>query len=214
MNGDAWNQHYAANHEPWTVPDPVLIAECARLPTGRALELGCGEGADGLWLAEQGWQVTCVDYAPAAIATIEQLARGRGLTVQAVTADVTRYRHASDFDLVFMCYLHLARGDRAAMLANACAMLAPGGTLIYLGIARPAGHAEARFYPGAAELASELDSVAIEVAREERRTVHCPEGPFEADGVVVRARRLASRRDRSAISDGEPRPRRSRESSL
>jgi SAM-dependent methyltransferase len=189
VNAFDWNQHYLADHEPWTVPDPVLIAEAERLATGRALELGSGEGADGLWLAEQGWQVTCIDSAPAAIATVERLAHDRGLSVCGLTADVTSYRAAASFDLVFMCYLHLDRGDRARALANACTMLAPGATFIYIGIARAAGDLDASFYPGPDEVASELTEVDIEVARAEQRTVHCPEGPFECSGGLVRARR-------------------------
>ena len=72
-----WNSYYETNEEPWTKPDATLIAEAEGLSPGKSLDLGCGEGAESLWLAEQGWQATGLDYAPAAIATFERLAGER-----------------------------------------------------------------------------------------------------------------------------------------
>jgi hypothetical protein len=62
-------------------PNAHLMAEAANLPRGRALDAGCGHGADTLWLAAHGWQVTAVDFSAAA------LAHGRSM-VEAAGADV------------------------------------------------------------------------------------------------------------------------------
>ena len=72
-----WNEHYQNIDEVWAEPDSDLIAEAEGLPAGCALDLGAGEGINSLWLAEQGWQVTAVDFAPAAVAKIEREARQR-----------------------------------------------------------------------------------------------------------------------------------------
>lgn len=47
-------------------PNGSLVAEVADLEPGTALDVGCGEGADAIWLAHQGWKVTALD--PSAVA--------------------------------------------------------------------------------------------------------------------------------------------------
>ncbi|HWE00069.1 MAG TPA: methyltransferase domain-containing protein [Bryobacteraceae bacterium] len=51
-------------------PDPRLTAALSDIPPGAALDLACGSGRHGLWLATRGWRVTGVDIqeqAPAGI---------------------------------------------------------------------------------------------------------------------------------------------------
>jgi 2-polyprenyl-3-methyl-5-hydroxy-6-metoxy-1,4-benzoquinol methylase len=45
----------------------TLVAELEALASGRALDVGCGEGADAIWLAGQGWQVSALDVSEAAL---------------------------------------------------------------------------------------------------------------------------------------------------
>ena len=58
-------------------PYQFLVAECASLVPGKALDLGCGDGHTAVWLAEQGWQVTAVDYSDVGIARGRELATRR-----------------------------------------------------------------------------------------------------------------------------------------
>jgi SAM-dependent methyltransferase len=128
-----WNEHYQNIDEVWAEPDSDLIAEAEGLPAGCALDLGAGEGINSLWLAEQGWQVTAVDFAPAAVAKIEREARQRDLPIQAQAADILTYQAEIEFDLVVICYIHLPPEERAQLLMNAASSLVPDGILLYIG---------------------------------------------------------------------------------
>ena len=80
----------------------------AGFDAGRALDLGCGEGGDSIWLAQHGWQVTGVDIATTAIARAEDLAMRRGIPggrVDLVVADLASWRPSEAYDLVSACFL-------------------------------------------------------------------------------------------------------------
>ncbi|MBR7835603.1 methyltransferase domain-containing protein, partial [Actinospica durhamensis] len=63
-----WDERYRGHERLFSGnPNAVLVAEAADLEPGRALDVGCGEGADALWLARNGWQVTAIDIAPTAL---------------------------------------------------------------------------------------------------------------------------------------------------
>src|SRR3954453_9333207 len=64
-----WDRKYRAGHRSWSgEPNPQLVALGTDLAAGRALDAGCGEGADALWLAGRGWRVTGVDVSAVALA--------------------------------------------------------------------------------------------------------------------------------------------------
>jgi SAM-dependent methyltransferase len=71
-------------------PRPAeLVRETAgTLTPGRALDLACGRGESGLWLAQRGWQVTAVDRSAAAIKILQSDALALGLAVVAQIADL------------------------------------------------------------------------------------------------------------------------------
>ncbi len=62
-------------------PNAHLAAELGGLRGGRALDAGCGHGSDTLWLAARGWQVTAVDFAPAALGIRRATAAAMGSTI-------------------------------------------------------------------------------------------------------------------------------------
>src|ERR687896_472973 len=86
-------------------PNGRLVAEVADLTPARALDVGCGEGADAIWLARRGWTVTAVDISHAAICRAREAADLAGVSVEWVRADAlqTPFRAAS-FDLVSLQY--------------------------------------------------------------------------------------------------------------
>ncbi|MFD5912949.1 class I SAM-dependent methyltransferase [Streptomyces massasporeus] len=103
------------------------------LPPGEALDLGCGEGGDALWLAGQGWRVTAVDISAVAVERLTALARAQALgdRVQAARHDVQKSFPPGAFDLVCAHYLHTPFDlDRSTVLRSAAHALRPGGRLL------------------------------------------------------------------------------------
>ena len=87
---------------PWAHDEPTLfLAEiCRRRPPGRALDIGCGAGTDSVFLAQQGWDVTSLDFVPKALEFTQQRAEQMGVTVTPVEADITQWSPPHEYDLV------------------------------------------------------------------------------------------------------------------
>jgi SAM-dependent methyltransferase len=139
MGADFWNERYRTKDRVWSGrPNRQLVAEAADLPPGRALDVGSGEGADSVWLAERGWRVTGVDISSVALKRAEAHARERGDEVaDRITwqqADLTEWTPpASSFDLVSAQFMHL-RPEAMRRLVGALAdAVAPGGHLLVVG---------------------------------------------------------------------------------
>ncbi len=63
-----WEGHYQAHERLWSGgANPVLVDVAGSLLPGTALDLGCGEGGDAIWLAGRGWRVTAVDMSATAL---------------------------------------------------------------------------------------------------------------------------------------------------
>lgn len=138
-NQEFWDSRYGESDRIWSGdPNTVLVREVTGLTPGRALDLGCGEGADSIWLAGRGWRVTAVDISGVALARAER---------HAATADadaagrIDWQRHdlavsfpTGTFDLVSAQFLH-SPGDmpRERILRSAAAAVAPGGVLLIVG---------------------------------------------------------------------------------
>ena len=139
-----------------------LVAEAAELPPGTALDAGCGEGGDALWLAERGWRVTGVDYSAAALQRAAAAAGDRGLAdrVEWVAADMDDWTPPPRaFDLVTAHYLHARGADRSALFRRLAAAVAPGGTLLVVGhlLDRGPGHHHVGLYYTAQDVAAVLE---------------------------------------------------------
>lgn len=136
MDAREWDARYAAAELVWSAEPNRWVAQQTRsLPSGRALDLACGEGRNASWLAEGGWQVTGIDFSRAALDKAASLVAGRngdvGSRVTWVHDDVLTYRpEAAAFDLVLAIYLQVTPEQRQEVLRRAADALAPGGTLL------------------------------------------------------------------------------------
>ncbi len=113
-----WNEVWATEEEMSSAPDEVLVSEIGNLSSGRALEIACGTGANAVWLAQQGWCVTAVDYSTTAIERARKLAVEQGVNVDFLVGDATTYQPLGKYDLIASFYIQLLPEQRAKMLAS------------------------------------------------------------------------------------------------
>jgi SAM-dependent methyltransferase len=131
----AWDARYQESTRIWSGnPNVVLVAEVSDLPPGRALDLGCGEGADAVWLAARGWQVTAADISTVALERAAGHAAEAGVTIDWQHHNLEETFPEGEFDLVSAQFLHnWEEFDRERILRRAAAAVAPGGVLLIEG---------------------------------------------------------------------------------
>src|SRR5688500_5333231 len=104
-----WEQHYGERDRVWSGQVNVRLAALAPgLPIGRALDLGCGEGADSVWLAESGWDVVAVDISDTALRRARAAAAAHGVLdrIDFQQHDLSETFPDGKFDLVSAHFLH------------------------------------------------------------------------------------------------------------
>ncbi|WP_082772444.1 bifunctional 2-polyprenyl-6-hydroxyphenol methylase/3-demethylubiquinol 3-O-methyltransferase UbiG [Actinoplanes sp. TFC3] len=128
----SWDARYAESERIFSgEPNVAFVGEVADLTPGTALELGCGEGADAVWLALKGWTVTAVDISGVALAKAAGHAQDAGVSIVLQRHDLTRTFPGGTYDLVTSQFLY-SMGDfpREAILRRAAAAVNPGGVLL------------------------------------------------------------------------------------
>lgn len=135
MYVEKWNERYRSTELVWSAgPNQFVESACRDLPPGRSIDLAAGEGRNAIWLAEQGWDSTAVDFSEVALDKAQQLAARRGVAVTTEVADLTEYvPEPGGYDLVVVAYLHLPAEQLDPILARAAAAVAPGGTFFLIG---------------------------------------------------------------------------------
>ncbi|MDN4475359.1 class I SAM-dependent methyltransferase [Demequina sp. SYSU T00192] len=134
----AWEERYASHDAVWSAnPNHQLVEEAARLAPGRALEVGCGEGADAVHLARLGWSVTAIDVSATAVSRgVARASRAGDEVAARLEWRVDDAMHAdlptTSFDLVTTHYAHPEAGI-AVLVARLADLVAPGGTLLVVG---------------------------------------------------------------------------------
>ena len=205
-SGAFWDERYRSSSTLWSgEPNPQLVTEASDLSPGSALDVGCGEGADAIWLAERGWRVTAVDVSTVALERGAAHAHDVGADVaQSITwlhADLVQWvPSAASYDLVSAQFLHLPEVQREVLHGRLAGSVAPGGTLLVVGhhpsdlqsgVPRPS-------VPGllftSSEVADSLDrgQWLIEVNESRARQTLDPEGHATTiHDSVLKARRLS-----------------------
>ncbi|WP_438295751.1 class I SAM-dependent methyltransferase [Streptomyces sp. HUAS TT7] len=172
---------------PRSGPNARLAETATGLPPGDALDLGCGNGGDALWLARQGWHVTAVDISAVAVERLAGLARsgGPGDRVVAVQHDLHDSFPEGEFDLICAHYLHTPFDlDRPTVLRRAAHALRAGGHLLVVDHGSTApwswNQDPDAHYPTPAEVATGIDLDpavwTVERAESPHRTATGPDG--------------------------------------
>jgi 2-polyprenyl-3-methyl-5-hydroxy-6-metoxy-1,4-benzoquinol methylase len=177
-------------------PNAHLMAEVASLPPGHALDAGCGHGADTLWLAAHGWQVTAVDFSAAALEHGRATAEAAGVEIAAridwIEGDLlTGVMEAGRYDLVVCLYVHVA-GSVEELIKRMASGVAPGGTLLLVGH-RPTDPSTGAATAAASQVQVSLEAAAAALHSPAWELVVAEERPRTAAGsgvdAVIRARR-------------------------
>jgi SAM-dependent methyltransferase len=179
-------------------PNGRLVAEVSGLAPGRALDVGCGEGADAIWLAQCGWAVTAIDVSGVAISRAREAAEQAGVSVEWISDDVLATSlPTGSFDLVSLQYPALPKAGGQAAMQSLLDTVCPGGTLLAVYHDLDDDHRQhmksrgidPADYVGADDLAKMLgDDFIIELNSVEPRIDPPPGTPHVAD-IVLRARR-------------------------
>ena len=181
-------------------PNAHLVAEVGELPPGRALDAGCGHGAETLWLAARGWQVTAVDFSAAALATGRSLAEAAGAgiadRIEWVEGDLATWAGAPErYDLVVCLYVHIA-GSVEEMIGRMASSVAPGGTLFMVGH-RPVDPATGAATPAAGQVQVSVEAALAVLRADEWDVAVAEDRPRRVAGsgvdAVIRAIRRTSR---------------------
>jgi SAM-dependent methyltransferase len=210
---DFWDDFYAERDQIWSGrPNAVLAREAAGLTPGTALDLGCGEGADAVWLAQQGWRVVAVDISGVALARAAGHAAAAGVAdrIDFQRRDLAESFPDGRFDLVTAQFL-----PEETVLRAAAEAVAPGGILLIEGHLNdtPGGHRHHEHhgqpvrFPTPQEIVDELG------LRSEEWEVHVAAAHERAhsgmDSTVKARRRASGERGRAVASppgrDGSPR---------
>lgn len=193
-----WDERYASMEQVWSGrPNGALVTEVIRVPPGRALDVGCGEGADAVWLAEQGWTVTALDVSQVALRRAAAHARRSGVQVHWVHAGlVDAPLSAAVFDLVSAQYPALVRTPGHDAERSLLEAVAPGGMLLVvhhtdIDMAQAKAHGfDPADYVSPSDVAAVLDDDwQVEVDESRPREVPVGAGSHHTHDVVLRARR-------------------------
>jgi 2-polyprenyl-3-methyl-5-hydroxy-6-metoxy-1,4-benzoquinol methylase len=138
----SWEERYSGEQEVWSGnPNPQLVAEVSALTPGTALDVGCGEGGDVIWLAQHGWTVTGADFSANGLARAARHADEAGVADRTDWWQVDARTFAAggrSYDLVTTHFLHPPDGGMVEVTRRLAEAVAPGGHLLVVGHA-PSG---------------------------------------------------------------------------
>ena len=130
---DFWNQRFRQDANAYgEAPNAFVREQIWRLPQGgRVLLPGDGQGRNSVWLAQQGFDVVCVDWSEAGLESAQALALRHAVSIEPVLADLTAWMWPqNEFDAVVAVHLHLHPHSRQGVHHAMLRALKPGGVLL------------------------------------------------------------------------------------
>jgi SAM-dependent methyltransferase len=133
-------RHFTAPWELGPRQELVELVESGALTPCRAIDLGCGTGANAIFLAQHGFEVTGVDFAPAALEKATRAAADAGVSVDFVMDDLTDLRHTRgpfDFLLDYGVLDDLRLPQRKLYMRSILPLTRPGSRFLLWGFEYP-----------------------------------------------------------------------------
>jgi SAM-dependent methyltransferase len=139
FGADFWDERYRSSGRVWSGnPNPQLVAEVTGWPPGLALDVGCGEGADAIWLAQAGWAVVGADISGVAL---ERAAQHAADTDPAAAARIEWLKtdllgqppEPDSFELVSAQFIQMPPDRRVPLFAALAAAVRENGLLLIVG---------------------------------------------------------------------------------
>ena len=127
-----WDERYSMpGYAYGTDPNAYLAAAASQIPPGRVLSLGDGEGRNGVFLAQQGYEVTSVDGSAVGVRKARQLAADRGVAIEAIHAGLEAFEiEPKTWSGIVSIFCHLPPDLRARVNQQVVEGLVPGGVFI------------------------------------------------------------------------------------
>lgn len=137
-----WEALYRDKDQVWSGKVNAVLADVAStLTPGSALDLGCGEGGDVIWLAQHGWKAIGIDISEEAITRARAAAASLGLgeeEAEFLVEDLAQMDVRGPFDLVTASFFHSpVELPRDTILRRAASLVARGGHLLITAHAAP-----------------------------------------------------------------------------
>jgi len=199
-----WNDRYAGQELVWSAgPNELFASQVSGLQPGKALDVACGEGRNAIWLAEEGWDVTAIDFSDVGIKKASQIAEKRGVSLTWIAEDVSTWNlPQEEYDLVAVLYLHTGEAERKLWLRNVLNTVKPSGTFIYIGhdpsniASGVGGPQDLALLPSVDEITNTMEDFQIESAKIiERPVLNEPGHGKELKGIaldcLIRATKIA-----------------------
>jgi SAM-dependent methyltransferase len=132
MANNQWDERFSGNEYYYgTQPNTFFKEELTKLKAGRILMLGEGEGRNGVYAAQQGWQVDAVDSSTEAKKKALALAKQRNTALNYAVQDLEMFVPQENmYNAVGLIFIHLPEALRKQIHTRCIAALKPGGRII------------------------------------------------------------------------------------
>lgn len=193
MGPTDWNERYQSVDRVWSIGPNLYVEDRLRGNSpGRGVDLAAGEGRNSVWLAEQGWSMTAIDFSEVAVAK----GIGQDSGIEFVVADVLDWEPTGEFDLVLIAYLQIRETEFEKVVRRSVEWLSPGGEIFLVGhhtsnIERGWGGPQfLEVLWDVERIVDWIDGLTVVEAGVVRRPVETDDGPRFARDALVRAQAL------------------------
>lgn len=149
------------------ISPPELLDFIREHKPGRGIDIGCGTGTNVVTLAQAGWQVTGVDFAPRAVQLAKRKVKDAGVRAELFVGDATSMRGISgpyDLALDIGCFHGISKDGQPKYLKQLDRILAPNGFWLMYGFFKPS-----TLHSGPGLLETDMDLISSQLTLVSRR---------------------------------------------